>query len=229
MVRDTRVSPGRTEAMDCGRPDRRRGPRGGFFVWLGSSHRGPVRPGDGLARAWPAFSLASPPRAVDDAAAGRNGRVSELPRGRARRHRDFPSSLRGDRAECFGKPAFSPFSRVQPPGASAHQPHPVQRQSSDVSIQCFHSFPNECAIVRTQSLFELTVAHVPKCLRARRIWLRAKGKCAWPSSPERTCWCSSGCGVVRMLGADRSPERALASGDCLGHRHHAGAVHRSAR
>ena len=40
--------------------------------------------------------------------------------------------------------APSPISHVQ-----------LNAQGADLSIQTFHSFPGECAIVRTQSLFEL--------------------------------------------------------------------------
>ncbi len=43
-------------------------------------------------------------------------------------------------------------NRLAPPPISHIQ---VSARGGDLSIQCFHSFPNECAIVRTQSLFEL--------------------------------------------------------------------------
>jgi Protein of unknown function DUF2617 len=47
---------------------------------------------------------------------------------------------------------FPAPNRLAPPPVSHIQ---VSARAADLSIQCFHSFPNECAIVRTQSLFEL--------------------------------------------------------------------------
>lgn len=48
------------------------------------------------------------------------------------------------------------------PASNRLAPAPVSQirlsaRAEDLSVQCFHSFPNECAIVRTQSLFELKV------------------------------------------------------------------------
>ncbi len=47
---------------------------------------------------------------------------------------------------------FPASNRLAPPPISHVQ---LSARGGDLSIQCFHSFPNECAIVRTQSLFEL--------------------------------------------------------------------------
>jgi hypothetical protein len=47
---------------------------------------------------------------------------------------------------------FPASNRLAPPPISHIQ---VSARGADLSIQCFHSFPTECAIVRTQSLFEL--------------------------------------------------------------------------
>ncbi len=49
---------------------------------------------------------------------------------------------------------FPASNRLAPPPISHIQ---LSARAEDLSIQCFHSFPNECAIVRTQSLFELKV------------------------------------------------------------------------
>jgi Protein of unknown function DUF2617 len=47
---------------------------------------------------------------------------------------------------------FPASNRMAPPPISHVE---LSASGSDLTIQCFHSFPNECAIVRTQSLFEL--------------------------------------------------------------------------
>jgi hypothetical protein len=47
---------------------------------------------------------------------------------------------------------FPASNRMAPPPISHIQ---LSARANDLSIQCFHSFPKECAIVRTQSLFEL--------------------------------------------------------------------------
>ena len=47
---------------------------------------------------------------------------------------------------------FAASNRMAPPPISHIQ---LSARAGDLSIQCFHSFPTECAIVRTQSLFEL--------------------------------------------------------------------------
>ena len=47
---------------------------------------------------------------------------------------------------------FPASSRLAPAPISHIQ---LSARATDLSIQCFHSFPSECAIVRTQSLFEL--------------------------------------------------------------------------
>ena len=77
-----------------------------------------------VAGVWPAFLLATPPRAVDDPSPGRNDRISKLPRGGTSRHRDLPSPLRGDGIECVRQPVAPSLSRFQPLGTSADQPHP---------------------------------------------------------------------------------------------------------
>jgi Protein of unknown function DUF2617 len=48
---------------------------------------------------------------------------------------------------------FSASNRMAPPPISHIS---LSARGGDFSIQSFHSFPSECAIVRTQSLFELT-------------------------------------------------------------------------
>src|SRR5262249_32666927 len=45
---------------------------------------------------------------------------------------------------------FPASNRLSPPPISHIQ---ISARASDVAIQSFHSFPDECAIVRTQSLF----------------------------------------------------------------------------
>jgi hypothetical protein len=47
---------------------------------------------------------------------------------------------------------FHSSNRLRPPPVSYIQ---ISARLRDLSIQSFHSFPEECAIVRTQSLFEL--------------------------------------------------------------------------
>jgi Protein of unknown function DUF2617 len=47
---------------------------------------------------------------------------------------------------------FPATNRLAPPPISHIE---LSAGGGGLSIQCFHSFPNECAIVRTQSLFEL--------------------------------------------------------------------------
>jgi hypothetical protein len=47
---------------------------------------------------------------------------------------------------------FPAPNRMAPPPISHVQ---LSARGADLSIQSFHSFPSECAIVRTQSLFEL--------------------------------------------------------------------------
>ncbi len=47
---------------------------------------------------------------------------------------------------------FPASNRLAPPPISHIE---LSASGGVLSIQCFHSFPNECAIVRTQSLFEL--------------------------------------------------------------------------
>jgi hypothetical protein len=48
--------------------------------------------------------------------------------------------------------AFFPWNRLAPAPISHIR---VGSRVCDLSIQSFHTFPDECAIVRTQSLFEL--------------------------------------------------------------------------
>jgi hypothetical protein len=54
---------------------------------------------------------------------------------------------------------FPSANRLAPPPISHVQ---ISARASDVSIQSFHSFPDECAIVRTQSLFELKAPVAPR-------------------------------------------------------------------
>jgi Protein of unknown function DUF2617 len=54
---------------------------------------------------------------------------------------------------------FPASNRLAPPPISHIQ---FSARASDVSIQSFHSFPDECAIVRTQSLFEVKGPSVPR-------------------------------------------------------------------
>jgi hypothetical protein len=54
---------------------------------------------------------------------------------------------------------FPASNRLAPPPISHLQ---WSARASDLSIQSFHSFPDECAIVRTQSLFELKTPTRPR-------------------------------------------------------------------
>jgi hypothetical protein len=47
---------------------------------------------------------------------------------------------------------FRSSNRLAPPPLSHIQ---ISARVTDLSVQSFHTFPDECAIVRTQSLFEL--------------------------------------------------------------------------
>jgi Protein of unknown function DUF2617 len=54
---------------------------------------------------------------------------------------------------------FPASNRLAPPPISHIQ---ISARAGDLSIQSFHSFPDECAIVRTQSLFELKAIPTPR-------------------------------------------------------------------
>jgi hypothetical protein len=53
---------------------------------------------------------------------------------------------------------FPASNRLAPPPISHIQ---ISARANDVAIQSFHSFPEECAIVRTQSLFEVKAPTSP--------------------------------------------------------------------
>lgn len=61
--------------------------------------------------------------------------------------------LDGGKSGLFHR--FTPHDRITPPPVSRIH---VESRSRGLSIHTFHTFPDECAIVRTQSLFE---THVP--------------------------------------------------------------------
>ena len=166
LVLDAGVPAHRANGVGGGPPDHRRGPLDPLPLGVGPPHRDPVGPRNGPARARPALSFPSPPRAIHPAPPGWNDRISELPRSGARRSRDLPPPLRGNRARRFRHRLFHRSSRptAWPP---ADQSYPDRRRVSDLSIQSFHTFPDECAIVRTQSLFELKL-HQPQRLTCRR-------------------------------------------------------------
>jgi hypothetical protein len=54
---------------------------------------------------------------------------------------------------------FPASNRLAPPPISHIQ---ISARANDVAIQSFHSFPEECAIVRTQSLFEVKAPTSPR-------------------------------------------------------------------
>jgi Protein of unknown function DUF2617 len=60
------------------------------------------------------------------------------------------TALNTSSSELFRR--FSASNRLAPPPISHIQ---LSTRATDLCIHCFHSFPSECAIVRTQSLFEL--------------------------------------------------------------------------
>jgi hypothetical protein len=66
------------------------------------------------------------------------------------RHLCDEMTLDAARAGLFYR--FRSANRLAPPPLSHLQ---VDAQAKTLSIQSFHTFPDECAIVRTQSLFEL--------------------------------------------------------------------------
>ena len=100
--------------------------------------------------------LPPPPRADRPPAPGGPDRIPELRRRRAGRPRDLPAPLRGDDPRRGARRPLPPLPIGQPPGPAADQPSPHQRPGQHAwRSTSFHTFPDECAIVRTQSLFEL--------------------------------------------------------------------------
>jgi hypothetical protein len=73
------------------------------------------------------------------------------------RHLCEEMSLNASRDLIFHR--FPASNRLAPPPISHIQ---ISARASDLSIQSFHSFPDECAIVRTQSLFELKARPTPR-------------------------------------------------------------------
>ena len=59
-------------------------------------------------------------------------------------------TLEGSRESLFHR--FRSTNRLAPPPISHIH---IDARVGDLAIQSFHTFPDECAIVRTQSLFEL--------------------------------------------------------------------------
>ena len=104
-----------------------------------------------------ALPLPPPPRTIHPPPARGPDRVSELRGCRAGRPRDLPPPLRGDdprRRRARPSSIASDPPTAWPRRRSAHL-H-IDVRASGLAIQSFHTFPDECAIVRTQSLFELT-------------------------------------------------------------------------